>query len=95
MKLTVYIHAEYNEWEKRHEFKVWSIDMSRTASCGPLVGTHEIDFDPPPNEVLVAGTIKEYRARQKEILAKSEMQRAELEQRINELLCLEYKPEAA
>jgi hypothetical protein len=94
MKLTCYIHAKYNEYEKKHEFHVLSFDASEySQSCGPLVGTHEFDFDPPPHDILVKGTIQQYRDEQKRIAGEAEAQCAALEQKINELLCLEYKEE--
>ena len=37
------------------------------------------------------GTIAQYREMQKQILAESEKKRADIEQKINELLCIEYK----
>ena len=92
MKLKCYIHAKYNDWEKKYAFDVWSRDMSKVEGFGAAVGTGEIDFDPPPHEVLVKGTVAEYRERQTKILGEAEAMRAELEKRINELLCLEYKP---
>lgn len=91
MKIKVYIHAEYNEWEKKYAFSAWSIDMSDHR--GPVVGVQEIDFDPPPHEVLVNGTVAKYREMQKEILAEAEAKRLHLERKINELLCIEHKPE--
>jgi hypothetical protein len=95
MKITCYIHAQYDEWEKKYEFRPWSIDMSNTPSVGPLVGTHEFDFDPPPDEVLVNGTIQQYRDEQKRILGDAQAQVNALDQKINDLLCLEHKAEAA
>ena len=93
MKIKVYVHAEYKEWDKKYAFKAWGIDMSGLVglSIGPLVGTHEFEFDAPPYDVLVNGTIQQYREQQKEILAEAERKRAVLEQKIKELLCIEDK----
>lgn len=93
MKIKCYIHACYDHLGKEYRFIVAHCDMSEYASYGPLVGETEIDFDPPPHDVLAAGTIQQYRDEQKKILAEAEAKRAALEQRINELLCIEYKPE--
>ena len=95
MKLKVYIHANYDEYEKVYTYKAWSQDMSTSEYCGPLVETLEVDFTPPPHDVLVKGTIAQYREHQKKIMAEAERQRAILEQRINDMLCLEYQPEPA
>jgi hypothetical protein len=93
MKIPVYVHAQYDDWEKVYRFHAWGSDMSSQPSCGALVHTGEIDFTPPPHEVLVKGTIEMYRAEQKRIAAEAEAARALYEQKINDLLCLEYKPE--
>lgn len=93
MKLTCYIHAKYDEYEKKYDFNLWSRDMSAYDSAGAFVGTHEFAFDAPPHKVLVNGTIAQYRKEQKKILAEAEAKRVELERRINELLCIEYKLE--
>lgn len=92
MKLKCYVHAKHNEFTKQYDFPVYCADMSKYDSFGPMVGTHEFDFEPPPYDVLVNGTVSTYRAMQKQILAEAEAKRAQLEKRINELLCLEYKP---
>lgn len=95
MKIKVYIHAQYDEYEKVYRYIPWSQEMSSQSQCGPLVETLEVDFAPPPHEVLVKGTIAGYREEQKRILAEAERNRAILEQRINDLLSIEYKSESA
>lgn len=92
MKIQVFIHAQWNEYEKEYSFHPWGYDMSKSSSdCGPLVETVEIDFTPPPNEVLVNGTIAAYRKQQQNIRAHAEMQCNELQTRIDDLLCIENK----
>lgn len=92
MKVQVFIHANYNEYDKEYHFEPWRSDM--TGYAGSLVETQEIEFTPPPRDVLVNGTIAEYREQQKKIRAEAESKINVLEQRINDLLCIEYKPEA-
>ncbi len=93
MKIEGYIHASYCEYEKKYNFQIWGHDMSGQPSCGPLVEKVEVEFTPPPHEVMVKGTIAQYREQQKRVMAEAERLRNELEQRINDLLCIEYKPE--
>ena len=92
MKIKAYVHAQYQEWSKEYEFKAWGVDMS-DVGFSPCLAIHEFEFDAPPHDVLVKGTIQQYREQQKAILAKAEAQRALLDQKINELLCIEYKPQ--
>lgn len=93
MKIPVFIHADYDEYEKVYHFKAWSQDMSGSEYVGPLVEKLEVDFTPPPHEVLVNGTIETYRAQQQKIRAEAESRVNLIQQRINDLLCIEYKPE--
>ena len=95
MKIKVYIHASYCEYEKTYRFQVWGQDMSTVEHVGPLVATEEVEFTPPPHDVLVNGTIEMYRAQQKKVRAEAERLNTELQERINNLLCIEYKPEVA
>lgn len=88
----VYIHAAYEDWNKKYRMTAWSQDMSSASHCGPLVGTHEFEFDEPPYDVLVNGTIAQYREQQKKVLADAEMKSQEIEALIQELLCIEYRP---
>ena len=93
MKIKVYIHADYDEYEKVFRFKAWSHDMTGSEYCGPLVMQTEVEFTPPPHEVLINGTVETYRAMQKKVLAEAERERTVIQQRIDDLLCIEYKPE--
>jgi hypothetical protein len=94
MKMKAYVHAQYSEWAKEYRFSIWSQDMS---SCGGyvLVQEVEVDFEAPPREVLVNGTIEAYRKEQQNIRAEAESKVNRIQQAIDDLLCLEYKPEAS
>ena len=94
-KVKVYIHAEYCEYEKTYRLVPWSQDMTGQSRCGQLVETVEVDVAMPPNDVLVNGTIEMYREQQKKVRAEAERLNTELQESINNLLCIEYKPEVA
>ena len=89
MKLTAYIHAEYDPWAKSYRFQISQVDMS--PNWGPVLATAEVEFDPPPHDVLVNGTIKQYREMQTKILAEAQMKHNEIEKTIQEMLCIECK----
>lgn len=93
MKQKAYVHAQYNDWEKEYRFSVWSHDMSGVQGY-VLVQEIEVEFDAPPRDVLVNGTIEAYRKEQQKIRADAESKVNRLQQAIDDLLCLEYKPEA-
>lgn len=92
MKIKVFIHAKWDEWDKEYRFYPWGQDMSSSSNeVGPLVGTHEFDFDAPPHEVLVNGTIESFR----KVRAEAELRCNQIQEQINTLLCIEHKPEPA
>lgn len=93
MKIKVYVHATYRAWLKEYEYQAWPQEMSATSGCGPLVHTADIEFNQPPREVLDSGTVAAYRAEQQRIYAEAEAKHAAIQQRINDLLCLEHKPD--
>lgn len=95
MKIKVYIHAKYDEWEKKWDFNPWSCDMSASDSFGACVAEVEVDFPEPPHETLVNGQINAWREKQKKIRAEAEKFCNELERQIMEIQCIEYKPEAS
>lgn len=85
MKLKIYIHAKYCEFRKEYDSEHFGVVVEET----------EVEFTPPPYEVLVNGTIAAYRAKQKKIRADAESEVNILQQRINDLLCIENKSETA
>lgn len=95
MKIKVFIHAQWDEYNKKYNFHPWGYDMSESSDCGPLVEKLEVEFNPPPNEVLVNGTIATYRKQQQNIRAAAEMECNSLQQKIDDLLCIENKSEPA
>ncbi|MHB1328012.1 MAG: hypothetical protein ACYC2K_07405 [Gemmatimonadales bacterium] len=92
MKIKGFIHAKYDEYEREYHFSVWTQDMTQCQGY-VLVEEVEIEFTPPPHNVLVNGTIEAYKAEQQKIRAEAESKVNRLQQSINDLLCIEYKPE--
>jgi hypothetical protein len=75
------------------QFRLWPQDMS---SCGPEyvpIQPHEMeveipdDFDPRPKQVEIL------RQKKKEVLAAAQEKVNNLEEQIQRLLCIEFKPE--
>lgn len=95
MKIKGYITANWNQWEKRHEFKVWSCNVSEGNKEYTFVGEVEVEFDAPPNEALVAGSVAAWKAEQDRIQAEATLKVNQLQQAINDMLCLEHKPEVS
>lgn len=91
MKIKGYITANWNQWEKCHEFKVWSCDVSGKEYT--KITTVDVEFDAPPQEVLVAESVAAWKEEQQRIQAEATMKVNRLQQAINDMLCLEHKPE--
>lgn len=92
MKIKAFIHAKYNEHTKDYDFMTWSGDMSGCNMGYVLIEECEVEFVAPPRDVLVNGTVSEYRDMQKKIRAEAEEKCNRIQRSIDDLLCLEYKP---
>lgn len=99
MKVTVkgILHMQQWEWEKAPTYAIYSGDMSGSSSASltyapikPVEIEFEIpdDFDPRP--AIVAGL----REQKKSILADAHVKAVAIEERIQSILCLEFKEEA-
>jgi len=88
-----YVHAQYDNWTKEYKYSVWSIkDM--TPSNYTFIQEVDVPFHRVPDSVLRSGTINTYREQQKIIRAHAEKQVQAIQRNIDELLCIEHKPEA-
>ena len=94
MKIPVFIFAKYDDYDKRYSFHAWGFDMAGN-DVGQLIEKMEVEIDTPPHDVLVQGTISEYREQQKKIMADAYRKRQEIEERIKNMLSIEYKAESA
>lgn len=95
MKVTVkgWLHWQKSAYEEKPYYTVWQHDMS---NCGPeyvpimqVETTYEIpdSFNPIPLQVAAL------RQKKREVMAESEQKLNDLEGQIQNLLCLELKPE--
>ena len=93
IKTKVLVHWHMNSWQTKPEWIINSHDMT---CCGPeyvVAAKQEIevevpdDFDPRPKQ------IDSLRKKKDEVLAAAQMQVNNIEEQIQRLLCLEYKPE--
>lgn len=88
-----YVHAQWVAWEKQYKYSVWSMkDM--TASGYTMIQEVDVPFIRVPESVLKNGTINVYREQQKAIRAQAEVHCQNLQKQIDDLLCIEHKPEA-
>lgn len=97
MKTTIkaFLHWHKYDWEDSPRFQLYPTDMT---SCGPeYVPIKEIeveveipdDFDPAPQQIAAL------RAKKQEIQANAQVQANNIEEQIQRLLAIEFKPVAA
>ena len=94
VKLPVYVYAQWCDYRKEYRYSAWSIDGLASQGYVPVQSV-EIEFDEPPHETLVNGTVELWKAEQKRIEAEAHNKITQLQRQINEMLCIEYKPEPA
>lgn len=91
MILKAQIWAHYSDYKKEHTFSI--VDFSLASSGYVKVQDVEVEFEPPPESVLVAGTVEAYRAQQQKLRADTQIAIQNLEQQIQNMLSIEHKPD--
>jgi hypothetical protein len=97
MKVTVksFLHWHKYDWEEKSSFQLWRSDMSRDGPDYVCLGEREFevdvpdDFDPRPHQVAALREAKQ------RVLAEAQAKANNIEDQIQRLLCLEFKPERA
>jgi hypothetical protein len=96
MKVTMDVFVIWNADEiygKPH-FEAWSCDVSSSNPKYALACRTNVEVDIPDDFDPVPGRVKAMRDKKQEILATAQMQANNIEEQIQKLLCIEFKPEA-
>ena len=88
MELKLYIYAEWDSWNKKHNFSAFSFKRTDDRQ---LIEERWIELSPPPESVLQAGTVAAYQAEQARIKAEAHVKVNNIQTQIDEMLCLEHK----
>ena len=91
--IQAFVHAQIStySWEEgKVSFYIFSSDMSKHGYT--LVDTVEVEFDEPDHASIVNGTVKLLREKQKQTRADAELACTQIDEQINNLLCIENKP---
>ncbi len=93
MLIKVFVHAERCPYSKKWEFVPRLADMSDMSGFGHVVETIELEFEfnEPCETELVEHTVRGLRKVQQKIRADAEVQFQNIEQQIQEMLCIEDK----
>jgi hypothetical protein len=97
MKVTVkaFLHWHKYEWEDKFSFEFWRCDMSVNGPDYVCLGEREFeveipdDFDPRPHQIAALREAKQ------RVLAEAQAKANNIDDQIQRLLCLEFKPEGA
>jgi len=89
MKLKVFAHAQYNEYEKSFSYHAFNCDMRDYGYT--LLETQEIEIRQPKFEELTNKTVAALREKQKTVMAAAQKELERVQTTIDSLLCIEYK----
>ncbi len=89
IKVKVWLHAQYNEYEKTFSYSAHYCDMSDYGYT--LLETREIEIRQPTFEELTNKTVKSLRKKQEALLASAQKEYNRVQNTIDTLLCLEHK----
>lgn len=96
MKVTikVFLHWHKYDWEEKPSYQLWRCDISDQGPEYVCLGEREVEvevpdeFDPRPHQIA------SLRAAKSKVLAEAQVKANNIEEQIQRLLCLEYKPAA-
>jgi len=91
MKLKAYVHAEWNDFDKKFLYKVYPCEA---AAFGVFIAEVEIDAPEVDEGELIKGQVKLMRDKQQEIRAEAELKFQQIEESIQKMLCLEYNEQS-
>jgi len=92
VKVKAYLMCTQNEWQDAPQFAFWPSDVSSVSLEHALVGVHELEVDVPDDFDPIPGRIDTLRKKKQEILAEAQAKANNIEDQIQRLLSLEYKP---
>ena len=94
--LEVFVISNNGSWLGKQKFEAWSCDPSKhNPAAYSFVTTTNIEVEIPDDFDPVATQVECLKAKKQEILATAQVQANNIEDQIQRLLCIEYKPEAA
>jgi len=91
MKVTAYIHAQWNRYSEEFSFQVFGADMTQYGYA--LLSQVEVEFESPMDVALRNAVSVALRSQATKIRADAFMQAQALDDQAQELLALDFKPE--
>jgi hypothetical protein len=94
MKTTIkgYVLWVNDSWMKEPHFELWPSDVSRCSPNKAFIKEQDFEVEIPDDFDPVPGQIDALREKQTELRAEMQVKLNNLEEQIQRLLCIEYKP---
>ena len=93
MKITCNIYALYMSHMNEYVYVCTSSKYGEDSSF-IFIEAKDIEFTPPPNDVITARTVEAFQRELVKIRAEAEVKRQNIQAQIDRLLCIEHKAEA-
>ncbi len=88
MKVDVYVYAKVENWRKDVCYYAYFTGDIPGNHMGTLIAETSVEIDEPNIHEIIDGTVKTMRAEQQKIRAEAEVKYQNIEQQIQEMLCL-------
>ncbi len=95
MKVNVkaYLHWEHQTWMDTPEFRFWPNDMTPAGDARrQFISAHEFEVEIPDNFDPITGVIATLKAEKQKVLADAHVKAKQIDDQIQSLLAIEYKP---
>jgi len=94
MKVTLkmFLHWSHTDYSGP-QWQLWSTDMSAHFKDTVCIGEREIEIDAPDDFDPRPGMVDSLRKQKAQVLADAQLKATQIEGRIQQLLCIEHKPE--
>lgn len=89
IRVKVFIHAQYNEYEKSFTYQAHNMDMSDYGYT--FLESQEVKIRQPTVEELTNKTVRALREKQKTVLAAAQSEYNRVQATIDTLLAIEHK----
>lgn len=92
--LKTFLHWHKYEWEDTPTYRLYYSDMTNAGTEYALIKEIDVDVEIPDNFDPTPQQIATLMAKKQEVLAEAQLMVNELDEQIQRLLAIEFKPEA-
>ncbi|HEY6019527.1 MAG TPA: hypothetical protein VIY48_06390 [Candidatus Paceibacterota bacterium] len=92
MKIKLFYHWQQYDWQEEGQLYISTVDISEHDKYSTLLKVEEVDipgFVKPSKETLRSGIVKRLEQEKKELLADTHLRVSMIDEKINQLTCIE------